>query len=529
METPNQIAESGNISKLEIFSRKTSESVDVSAGVVLCQYFESILDNSVRFTIVIVDSGNDDGGGESIAVLQKLKLSGSEKVHMTVEDNLGNKLKFAGDNALYIAEIRNIISSSENTVYTLDLVSKELIANDLLATEVYRRFDGEISQSAEIILKDILKTKKTVILDATSNKYNFIGQGKKPFRVLAEIATKGVSQGSKSSAGYLIFETYDGYNFRSIDSLFDDDTQYKSFVYNSTVELPAGYDAKILAFDADTTIDVKKNLTTGAYGSKLETYNTYSQIFNNKAQEIDTEEQKTHGGLEAPSLSEDFVSQFSYEGVVLSKRFTKIDAAGELPEGGVTEQLEKQRDPNLSLEDVILQSSMTYNKLFTLNINVTIAGDYSIRAGSIVHCDFPEQSSKKETTLDKEISGLYIVADVCTHLTPKTILTKMHLVRDSYGRKPNKSIAAKSSPDSLLSKGIFGTSGRGLSGTNSNNPFSSSNIQRYVQEEIDLVSRLNQRSTDDSKTIDKTTYTNVDFDTAAYDDKNFNPDDYLNL
>lgn len=105
----------------------------------------------------------------------------------------------------------------------------------------------------------------------------------------------------------------------------------------------------------------------------------------------------------------------------------------------------------------------------------------------------------------------------------------MHLVRDSYGRKPNKSIAAKSSPDSLLSKGIFGTSGRGLSGTNSNNPFSSSNIQRYVQEEIDLVSRLNQRSTDDSKTIDKTTYTNVDFDTAAYDDKNFNPDDYLNL
>lgn len=522
MET--ELKQTGNISKFVIYSKSSSESVDVSAGVVLCEYYESILDNSVRFSIVIVDTGHDDGSGESIAVLQRLKLVGSEKVHVTVEDDLGNKLKFADDNALYIGEIRNIISSSNNIIYTLDLVSLELIADDFLSTEVYRSFEGDISQSAGIILKDILKTKKDIIIDATANKFNFIGQGKKPFRLLAEIATKGVSQSSKNSAGYLIYETYDGYNFRSIDSLFDDEQGYKSFIYNSTVEIPNGYDGKILSFDSDTTIDVKKNLSTGAYGSKLETFNTYTHIFNNKSQEIVGEDQKLHGGLEHPVLSEDFKNKFETDGVLLSKRFTKTDSAGELPGGGIAEQLEKQRDSNLILEDVILQSSMTYNKLFTLNVNVTVYGDYSLRAGSIVHCDFPAQGSSEQTGLDKEMSGLYIIADVCTHLTPKTILTKMHLVRDSYGRKPNKSIASKSAPDSLKSKGITGNSGRGLFGTGTVNPFSSSNMERYALGGEDLMSRLGP--SEDSQTIDRTKYSNFDLDD---NEKNFNLDEYLDF
>ena len=69
-----------------------------------------------------------------------------------------------------------------------------------------------------------------------------------------------------------------------------------------------------------------------------------------------------------------------------------------------------------------------------------------------------------------------------------------------------------------------------LPGTGSVNPFSQSEIERYVQEEKDLVSRLNTPSSDDSQTIDRTRYSNTDVDLdAGYDDPNFNPDDYLEL
>ena len=115
-------------------------------------------------------------------------------------------------------KVRNITSSQSGVTYIIDLFSLEAVANDLAACEVYRRFDGEISATANAILTDALKTKKNIILDTTANKFNVEGRGKKPFRLIGEIATRGVSAKSKSSAGYLFFETYDGFNFRSIDN-----------------------------------------------------------------------------------------------------------------------------------------------------------------------------------------------------------------------------------------------------------------------------------------------------------------------
>lgn len=452
MATPLQSTESGNILKLEVFSNKVNETRDLSAGVIICDYFESILDNTVRFNIVIQDSGSDTSGSDSAkAAIYALKLSGSEKVHLTIEDRDKNRMKFEGDNALYISEVRNIVSSAETTLYTLDLVSREFIANDLMACEVYRRYDGKISDSASAILNDILKTKKSIILDGTSNTYNFIGQGKKPFTLLAEIATKGVPATSENTAGYFIYETYDGFNFRSIDALFEE-SPYKSYIYNSSTELPNGYNGKIISYDGDNSINVEKNLKSGAYGVKLETNNTYTQIFST-TQQVTSSEQKTHGGKEIPSLAVDF-DGFAIGGALVSKRVMKNNDVGGMQSGSVTEQIEKGREENLKLEDVIAQSQMTYNKLFTLQVTVVVAGDYTLRAGQTIHCDFPEQSAKEETSIDKELSGVYLISDICTHLTPKTTLTKMRLVRDSHGRTSNKTPAAQGS-SSTNNGGLF--------------------------------------------------------------------------
>jgi hypothetical protein len=479
MATPLQSTESGNILKLEVFSNKVSESKDLSPGVVICDYFESILDNTVRFSIVIVDSGNEDGSGQTAkAAIYSLQLTGSEKVHLTIEDRNKNRLKFEGDNALYINEVRNIVSSAENVIYTLDLVSREYIANDLLACEVYRRYDGKISDSASSIMKDILKTNKNVIIDETVNTYNFIGQGKKPFTLLAEIGTKGIPTTSSNTAGYLIYETYDGFNFRSIDGLFDAEP-YKSYIYNSSTELPSGYNDKIISYDGDNSINVEKNLKSGSYGTKLDTFNTYTHLFGT-AKTVGTEEQKPHGGKELPTLGKDF-DGFAIEGSFLSMRIFKTNELGSMQSGSVAEQIEKGREENLKLDQVIAQSKMTYNKLFTLDVTVVVPGDYSLRAGDLVHCDFIEQSSKKNTEVDKELSGVYVICDICTHLTSKTTLTKMHLVRDSHGRTANKTTQTSQSNNS----GLF-----------SNSSVDPSNLNN---------SSSNSTTVEQARTIDRTT------------------------
>ena len=282
------------------------------------------------------------------------------------------------------------------------------------------------------------------------------------------------------------------------------------------------------------------NLKSGGYGTILETSNTYSHVFNTKAQEITTEEQKVHGGIEVPELAKIFTDLFQS---TVSKRFTKTDNVGNLPTGSVEEQVDQATEPNLKLDEVILQSAMTYNKLFSLEIEIVIPGDYTIRAGTIIHADFPQKDAKMEKgeDFDKELSGLYICADVCTHLTQSHTMTKMRLVRDSYGRQPNRSTASTQSPVTTGQE-----SPKGIFGSKSSNPFSEfgntdQEIARTLAaEERDLVNRWNSgtwepNGTTDSggNVIDRTntgkgeSY-DVDLD-AGYDDPNFNPDDYLEL
>ena len=428
--TPNTKAESGNIIKCLVHSKMGAGSNDISSGIVDFSYYESILDNSVRVTLTILDSGHNDGNSDDIAILYKLKLSGFERVELTFKDNNDNELKFSGDNALYISGISNVISSTEKTVYMLDLSSKEILANDFLKSEVYQRFDGELSQSIGIILKDILKTKKPFISDSTENKVNFFGSGKKPFDLMVEVATLGIPQGSKSSAGYFIFETYAGFNFRGIDKLFVGKPK-KSFIYNDTTLLPIGYDVKIIAYRSLKVIDVHRNLISGAYGGRLETYNPYTQSFNPKTKEVVNTDQKPMGGQEVPKISSDFEVYGEH-----SRRYSHRMDVGEIPSGNKGRQLEKRKDENLEASQTLVQSGMTYNKLFSLSLEITISGNFDLMAGQMVHCDFPEPSSKKQIATNKQLSGIYIISDICHRLTPKTCLTKMILVRDSYGRKP---------------------------------------------------------------------------------------------
>ena len=83
---------------------------------------------------------------------------------------------------------------------------------------------------------------------------------------------------------------------------------------------------------------------------------------------------------------------------------------------------------------------MRYNQLFTIQTNVTIKGDFSIKAGDIIRCDFPQLQGKTGTSVDinKKTSGDYLVAHVCHRVTPSETFTSLGLIRDSYGIKEIK-------------------------------------------------------------------------------------------
>jgi hypothetical protein len=435
----NKNAESSNITTFEIFSNY-GKKVPVLGGVAELHYYESVLDNTIRVTALFADTGNRFGEEESVAGIEDdedLKLTAGEKTHLVIEDNNGTKLSFKGDTQLRIKEVRNILEHTQKMVYTIDFYSKESIDNELVENRVKKRYDGKISDSVQKILTEVLKTPKNIDIDPTLNKLNFIGNTEKPFHKLIWLAKRSVPEISNSDgnlAGYFFFETSDGFKFKSIDKLFTEKYK-KKLIFNNTTSLPEEYDAKILDYSFDNTVDIQRQLMTGGQTSS-ENIAVDSFTSGYRENEFNSSKQfnvNNNGGKEQPKIASDLGVQEK------SSRISyRWDDKGFLPEGkNLESQLEKSKELNFDIDKILRQSFTRYNNLFTTKLSITIPGDFSLHAGDLVHCDFPEISNKINQLVSKRKSGLYMIVDICHFIrsNPGETFTRMNLVRESLGRK----------------------------------------------------------------------------------------------
>lgn len=434
-QTANIAAKEYDISKFEITSN-LGKTLDVSLGCVQLQYYESILDNTVRITTILVDSGSrTDGDGSSALEMEDLNLTGGEKVSIQMEDGYGQKLKFLEESQLRIKGIRDAYSHEDGgLIYTLDLWSKECLDNELVENRVTKRYDGKISDSIQSILGNVLKTEKIIDAEETENPLSFMGRSEKPFYKCAWLAKRSIPKGSTGkSAGYLFFETADGFKFKSIDSLFQQKYKRK-LIATGTPYLPEEYDAKILDYSYDNAIDVEKALVSGSlFRTELRATNFYdNKPRRNETSHTNQEDENKMGGKEHPTIAKDQGMQEKSTRIVV-----KYDKKGVLPPGAtLKDQLAKSKENDYDIDAIIRQSSMRYNQLFLQKMSLTIPGDYGLRAGDLVYCDFPEATSKSLTSVSQRKGGLYMIVDLSHLITTNKTFTRLNLVRDSIGRKP---------------------------------------------------------------------------------------------
>jgi hypothetical protein len=400
------------------------------------RYYENVLSPSVTFSVGIKETDN---------LLDSLPIKGGEKCDIILEDSQNGKLNLS----LYVNRVRNVIKDPLESNYFLDLTSEESFANE--QSRVVKRYDGKISDSIESILKQStsgsmgIKTSKNVKVDKTLIKYNFIGNNKKPFTVCTWLASKSVPENAGKSggaAGYLFYETQDGFNFRSIDALFKEQKPKRKLIFTGTPDQPIDYNTKIINYSVEKNIDLKNNLTLGTYSNESIFFDFYEFKYRERSYSVDeggvsgSKDKLEHGGKDTfdASVTDKFRSK-------PSRIMTRILDVGTLPEGKSSkEQLKNWKNhpdqPTFDAAKVMVQSAMRYNQLYSIKINVLIAGDFSLRAGDLVSCDFSQVNPSTSVGIDKRSSGIYMIASVCHRLTSKHTTSNLTLVRDTFGRKP---------------------------------------------------------------------------------------------
>jgi hypothetical protein len=413
---------------IEEFSVETKEGfIDLTQSISAVTYSENITSPSTYVSLLIVNTAG---------ILSKLKLRGGERVRLIIKQD-ATGLKFSLDennNTYYVYNIGNSTTESTKELFTIDLIPGEMFTNE--TTRVFRRYDSTLDTTVSKILKEELKTTRysSSNIEKSVNKYSFMGNARKPFTVLGWLCPKGIPQveSGKSgntigTAGFLFFENKDGYNFKSVDSLFDKNRQPKeTYSYREIVPGPADPRANFRITSPPTfkkNVNVLDNLRIGMYSNVNYFFDTNTRKFYANVYKLsESYDIMNHAGDDNPPEIPNGLQDSP------SRLMVRMLDNGQMDKSGKLEAPDKRMEYQG-------QGVSRYNLLFSQTLNITVPLNLNLTVGDVINLEFGQitKEEDKKGLRDKSKSGKYIVSKLKHVFGGNKGLTGLELVRDSYG------------------------------------------------------------------------------------------------
>ncbi len=435
--------------KPSLYSTITIESndgrtADVRLGVVSFDYYEDVLCPTLSAKIQIANVAGmiSDSTGKVASLYDGMKLRGGEAVRIKVEPNSASNIPIDFLNKpLYIRGVNNVIREAQKEFFELSLVSLEALENEVKF--LYKSFPKEtpISDHVSTIVSENFSNPGEFTPDRTSNKLGFIGNQMHPFDMLIRLASKSVPDSTgNSSAGFFFYQTREGFQFKSVDTLlsqspkasyFYTEVNVNSVDFHPTPDLPSP-DLKIIRYEILKNQDLVAQLKKGTYASARRFFDPYKQRVTERSQDF---------------LGSGFISGIQNLGQKLSDSDLTLTGANlsftELPSQILTEVFdlgtvsnEVENGFNSDPMEYISQRKMRYNTLFTQVLSIMVPLNSNLHAGDVIDCQVPEISFGNNSRTEKEqISGLYMIKELNHHCDPRGSYTTMKIVRDTYGTK----------------------------------------------------------------------------------------------
>ena len=391
------------------------------AGVQSIDYYESILSPSISVQVKILDvDGNLSAkgvyGGEKLAI----------KIVAGKDSELEDFVITPEDHELILNSIKDITSGVKQQTATLQFVSKDLIKNE--TAKINKRYVGNVTDSVKDILtkdpKGIKTTKSIDDVDRASNNYAFVGNQHNAFDIIQRLQPKaggvGYDDKKKSDYGFLFFETFDGYHFRSFRSLFEPEPETE-YVKS---EISGTGDFVIDNYNFSSGNDVVLNLKSGLYNNET----TFVELDKTKITKIkfnmDEIEDLT---LKPPKVPVNIEGKPSR--IMLRVADTGVHQHYE-------ENSSKLKDVQ-PFTDLAVYQNKSYARFSLLNsqsLNITIGMNPSLRAGQTIRVKFPTTDYKAEFGDDdsKDISGKYLISHLRHEFEGGKFRTHLRLIRDLF-------------------------------------------------------------------------------------------------
>lgn len=313
-------------------------------------------------------------------------------------------------------------ASQRSQVYYIEFASLEFKRNN--RTRSKRPLSGTYSTMVESVLRNDLKTRKTLYIEPTLFNQKFISHNVPPATLIQKLADRSISAKYESS-GYLFYENFHNeFNFRSYTSLMYDAPgvpKQSVIVYHEQPETDNELEKqfrRVKKFELNRNYDHTLNTREGMYASKLITHDIHNKTYDEHFFRYDTnfsntlhiEPDKTKSNLLAPrSFVDDdnstLFDQYESRLMVASKSgdalFSEVDSSGNATypynDNHIEDTLQTRLSQKRSFENVVL--------------TLTVHGNCALRPGQIIEFVYPfNASGTNEKEYKSELySGRYVI------------------------------------------------------------------------------------------------------------------------
>ena len=388
------------------------EQQNITAGLVAVDYFESIENPSIALIITFIDTDQ---------LIGRLGVTGGEYVNLSVlsgEEDDEVEFKITGeDHKLILNSVRNVTTTHNAQVATLEFVSVETYVDQ--TARVNQKYTGNITETVKKLLKQktAIGTKKNLDSDNAANSYSFVGNLKHPFNTIQWLCPK--TQASKDSFGFLFYENFDGYHFKSIKSLLEQDAfEYKQADKN------IGTNAIILHSNLNQTNDIGLNLRMGMYANRT----LFIDLEEHTLKEVDYKVEDL--GLSDPPKIANELETYP------TRLMLKASDVGVSQKGSE----KKDKQPKTELDETKNKSYIRNNLLFSQSLSISIPLNSKLRVGFMLDVKFP---LKKDDSGDDSVdsygsdrtndpSGRYLIAELRHLMGGGKSETQLKLIRDVF-------------------------------------------------------------------------------------------------
>jgi len=394
-------------------------------------HMEDIMSPAFEGRMVIVDN--------SLSLVSRMPIQGNEKVTVEVEDTFNETYTYT----YRVWTVANRVSADRKQIYTLGLISEEGLMNEKITLEMQE--SGNISSMVDKIVSENFDT-EVVNNEKTKNWAKLIPKRQSPFSLIRSLQTKAVpstSKNKKGTAGFLFWQTRDGFNFRSFDGLILDNEDIPEgdwFYYAmGKTEEPTSNAIQEVAYVSE--IDLMKKLREGSYSSRACYFNINTGKYKESVYKLDQVwEQMEHLG------SQTQLPKGSVERASLPTRVMSSLVSNEFWYSGGNSAAADQTNQLKDYQGIYLQQAIARTGLmFNQHLKISLTGHLEIQAGDCIEVRMPSQEHEglktKEGSWDPEHSGTFLVKRVThqCHIAGDQAYSVLELIRDSYGIKNKES------------------------------------------------------------------------------------------